>query len=202
MKPQDFRISSGLLKRTVSVTATCVVVLIMFWATSTAFAQTPPSADCAEETGIFTLVPTQGPAGSGFSLTGSVSLALGSNEAGNDLPSVISGGPFFEVWWVETDMAGASFLGTMPSTYDNVTLMASFSGSFMIPETSLPGQHQVAIKILDSQMIPACEDFSVTHTVQADAYTQTAAALPVSLPSTGFVLLAPLAGFMAMGVGG
>lgn len=134
-----------MLKRTVSVTATCLVVLIMFWATSTVFAQTPPSADCAAETGVFTLVPTQGPAGSGFSLTGSVLLGLGLNEADNDAPSVISGGPFFEVWWVEKDMAGASLLGTMPSIYDNVTLMASFSSSFMVPETSPPGQHLVEI---------------------------------------------------------
>jgi LPXTG-motif cell wall-anchored protein len=71
----------------------------------------------------------------------------------------------------------------------------------MVPETSLPGLHQVAIKIVDTQMTPPCEDFTVTHTVQEDAYTQTSV-LPPSLPSTGLVLLAPIAGFMAMGIGG
>lgn len=47
-----------------------------------------------------------------------------------------------------------------------------------------------------------CLSFELTVPVQADAYKHPAATLPVSLPGTGLVLLAPLAGFVAMGFGG
>ncbi|MHB8792477.1 MAG: hypothetical protein ACYC6O_03955 [Thermoleophilia bacterium] len=119
------------------------------------------------------------------------------------VPSITaSGGPDFEVWWVESGMSGATLLGIMPSMFDPDTSMASFSASFMVPGTSAPGMHQVAILMVES-VTPACEDFTVTTpTVQTDAYVQTATSLPTSLPSTGLMVLAPLTGFLAMGVGG
>lgn len=109
-------------------------------------------------------------------------------------------GPDFEVWWVESDMAGATLLGIIPSTFDDVTQLASFGGGFMVPATSVPGQHQVAVMIVGSQ-VPACEDFTVTTAVQEDAYVQTAASLPASLPGTGLMLISPLAGFLAVAAG-
>lgn len=48
-------------------------------------------------------------------------------------------------------MASATLLGMMPSDYDDATMLASFSGSFMVPATSVPGQHQLAINIVETQ---------------------------------------------------
>ncbi|MBI5870736.1 MAG: hypothetical protein HZB44_07255 [Actinobacteria bacterium] len=136
-------------------------------------------------------------------MSGSVMLSPTSRafDAPESDPSIVMPGPDFEVWWVETDMAGAMLLGTMPSDYDTATMLASFSGSFMVPATSAPGQHQVAVLIVQGTT-PACEDFTVTTTVQEDAYVLTATSLPASLPGTGLMLMAPVTGLLAVGAGG
>lgn len=171
------------------------MALLMCLVPSSALAQAPVT-ECGAERGTFSLVPADGPAGSAFTVTGSITLlpTLGAGEG--PATTIISSGPIFEVLWVETGMSGATLLGNMPSTYDDVTFMASFSGGFLVPATSAPGQHQVAIKIVDSEMTPACEDFMVTAVtpVQQDAYVQTA----TTLPSTGSTLFGLAIGLLAL----
>lgn len=159
--------TSGRSTRRTAALFFCLGLLSIYLVPASVFAQTPVT-ECGTERGAFSLVPAQGLAGSVFTVSGSVMILPHVRPAEAFVPSVVLPGPDFEVWWVETDMASATLLGIMPSAWDDETFLASFSGSFMVPATSVPGQHQVAINIMETQT-PACEDFTVTTIVQEDA---------------------------------
>lgn len=133
------------------------------------------------EYGYPSLSPTQGPAGSSFTVTGT-----GATWDSN-----------VEVWW--------DYDGT-PVLLDTLVMDAggNYSGTVTVPVDAADGVYTVALWHVDDEFNPLCLTFTVAAAVQTDAYTPALAAqgdTPSVLPSTGLMLLLPAAGLGAAGIG-
>ncbi len=128
------------------------------------------------------LSPVQGPAGSSFTVTGTLAT----------WPSDV------DVWW--------DFEGT-PELLTTLTMdmAGNYSGTVNVPTDAAEGVYTVALWHTDSEFSPLCLTFTVTAaTAQQDAYpsgTVAQGTTPSTLPSTGLFLLVPVAGFAAAGLG-
>ncbi|MHB8160103.1 MAG: hypothetical protein ACYDGS_06415 [Thermoleophilia bacterium] len=128
--------------------------------------------------------PIQGSPGSSFTVTGTLA-GWNSNV---------------QVWWDATGTP--QLLGTL-----TMDVSGNYSGSVTVPADAAVGTYTVALWHTNREFSPTCLTYTVVAAVQADAYTPGPALAaqgetPSVLPGTGLMLLAPLAGFMAMGVGG
>ncbi|MHB8793426.1 MAG: LPXTG cell wall anchor domain-containing protein [Thermoleophilia bacterium] len=93
--------------------------------------------------------------------------------------------------------------GTAIATIPNDGMTGAFSGNFTVPADAAPGIHTIILSIPSEGTYECPFTFTVVASVQTDAYTAaTAAALPVTLPSTGLFMIIPVAGLAAAGIGG
>lgn len=151
--------------------------------------------------GEFVISPQSGPAGSSVEVSGyyifNSGLRINNNSIGDrSTPITNVAGPTMVIAWAE----GGQVLAELPTEVgQNDT--AHFRGTITIPDDAVVGAHDVAFHA-SMYNDPNCLSFQVTETVSQNAYVQTATSLPASLPSTGVMLITPLAGFMAMAAGG
>jgi len=157
-----------------------MVLLVSAALAPNAMAQSCGSAD-EPAYGYPSLSPTQGPAGSSFTVTGTA--ATVNSDVG--------------VWW---DVEGS------PQLIDTLVMDAggNYSGDVIVPADAADGTYTVALLLTTGEYNPPCFTFTVAAVVQTDAYAPVIAAqgeTPSVLPSTGLMLLVPAAGLLAGGAG-
>lgn len=91
--------------------------------------------------------------------------------------------------------------GTAIATIPNDGMTGAFSGNFTVPADAAPGTHTIILSIPSEGTYECPFTFTVVESVQTVAYAP-AAALPVTLPSTGLFMIIPVAGLAAAGIGG
>ena len=158
-----------------------MVLLVSAVLAPSAMAQSCGSADELAY-GYPSLSPTQGPAGSSFTVTGTA--ATVNSDVG--------------VWW---DVEGS------PQFMDTLVMDAggNYSGDVTAPADAADGTYTVSLLFTTGEYNPPRFTFPVAAAVQTDAYTPAIAAqgeTPSVLPSTGLMLLVPAAGLASAGIGG
>lgn len=154
------------------------VLALMLATPATAFSQQLPT--CAESQPIpagWSVIPASGPPGTVVTIIG--------DHGYDDVNFYVYYRPTGEVLVSET----------------HAWLPETTGYSITVPEAFPYGFYDFVIvdNETDDQF---CFSFDLTAPVQADAYPVAAQSLPVALPSTGFFVLAPIAGFIGLAVGG
>jgi len=165
-----------------------LLVAVFLLVASPALAQVP-TGQCNgpdSEQGTFAVTPSSGPAGTSALITGSFQVQPAENALvdGGLVQDTVQEGPDVEASWYDT---GAG-LGGFEITIDE-NLIAHFSGNVTIPADAPPGPHEIAL-LIAGLSDPNCVTFTVTQTVQQDAYPTVATLAGTGVDIAGLALLA------------